>query len=118
MNTYGEYLKVTIFGESHGAGIGVVIDGLPAGEAIDLEAVRVQMARRAPGGSELATQRRETDEPEILSGLYSPPSCETATRARRTIIPRSPAPATRTIPPRCASAATWICAAAARSAGA
>ena len=71
MNTYGEYLKVTIFGESHGAGIGVVIDGLPAGEAIDLEAVRVQMARRAPGGSELATQRRETDEPEILSGLYN-----------------------------------------------
>ena len=70
MNTYGENLKVTIFGESHGAGIGVVIDGLPAGEAVDLEAVRVQMRRRAPGSSALTTQRSETDEPEILSGLY------------------------------------------------
>ena len=71
MNTYGEHLKVTIFGESHGPGIGAVLDGLPAGEAIDLDAVRVQMRRRAPGSSELATQRVETDEPHILSGLYN-----------------------------------------------
>ena len=70
MNTYGERLKVTIFGESHGAGIGAVIDGLPAGEAVDLDAVMVQMRRRAPGSSELATARVETDEPVILSGLY------------------------------------------------
>ena len=70
MNTYGERLKVTIFGESHGAGIGAVIDGLPAGEAVDLDAVMVQMRRRAPGSSELATARVETDEPMILSGLY------------------------------------------------
>ncbi len=71
MNTFGDYLKVTIFGESHGPGIGAVVDGLPAGEAIDLDAVRVQMRRRAPGSSELATQRVETDEPHILSGLYN-----------------------------------------------
>ena len=71
MNTYGELLKVTIFGESHGAAIGAVIDGLPAGEAIDLEAVRAELRRRAPGSSALTTQRVETDEPEILSGLYN-----------------------------------------------
>ena len=70
MNTYGECLKVTIFGESHGPGIGVVVDGLPAGERIDLEEVRVQMRRRAPGSTELGTPRKETDEPLILSGLY------------------------------------------------
>ncbi len=70
MNTYGEFLKVTIFGESHGPGIGVVVDGLPAGERIDMEAVRVQMRRRAPGSSELGTPRKETDEPLVLSGLY------------------------------------------------
>ena len=70
MNTYGQLIRVTIFGESHGPGIGVVLDGLPAGESIDLEAVRVQMRRRAPGGGDLTTPRKETDEPLILSGLY------------------------------------------------
>ena len=70
MNTYGQFIRVTIFGESHGPGIGAVIDGLPAGEEIDLEAVREQMRRRAPGGGTLTTARRETDEPQILSGLY------------------------------------------------
>lgn len=70
MNTYGEHLKVTIFGESHGPGIGVVVDGLPAGEAIDLDAVRIQMRRRAPGSSDLTTHRSETDDPLIMSGLY------------------------------------------------
>ena len=57
MNTYGTCLKVTIFGESHGPGIGAVVDGLPAGEEIDLEAVRVQMRHRAPGASDLTTHR-------------------------------------------------------------
>ncbi len=71
MNTYGTCLKVTIFGESHGPGIGAVVDGLPAGEEIDLEAVRVQMRRRAPGASDLTTHRSETDDPVILSGLYA-----------------------------------------------
>ena len=70
MNTYGQLIRVTIFGESHGPGIGVVVDGLPAGESVDLGAVRVQMRRRAPGGGDLTTSRKETDEPLILSGLY------------------------------------------------
>ena len=70
MNTYGQFIRVTIFGESHGPGIGVTVDGLPAGETIDMEAVRTQMRRRAPGGGDLTTARKETDEPLILSGLY------------------------------------------------
>ena len=55
MNTYGERVKVTIFGESHGPAIGVVLDGVPAGEAVDMDAVRIQMRRRAPGSSDLTT---------------------------------------------------------------
>lgn len=70
MNTYGQFVRVTIFGESHGPGIGAVVDGLPAGETIDLQAVRTEMRRRAPGGSGLTTPRKETDEPLVLSGLY------------------------------------------------
>ncbi len=70
MNVFGENLKISIFGESHGAGIGVVVDGLPVGEAIDMEAVEREMARRAPGNSPMATARREPDKVEILSGLF------------------------------------------------
>lgn len=71
MNVYGENIKVSIFGESHGEGIGAVIDGLPAGETIDMEEVSFQMARRAPGGSPLATSRREPDSLEVLSGIFN-----------------------------------------------
>lgn len=60
-NTFGQKLKVTIFGESHGVAIGCVIDGLPAGISIDWDAVRQDMARRAPGSSALATPRKEKD---------------------------------------------------------
>jgi chorismate synthase len=48
-STYGGKIKISVFGESHGGGIGVVIDGLPAGEKIDMDAVLLQMSRRAPG---------------------------------------------------------------------
>ena len=68
-STFGEKIKISIFGESHGAGIGVVIDGLPAGVKIDMDAVRAQMSRRAPGKDRTATPRRESDLPRILSGL-------------------------------------------------
>ncbi len=68
-STYGEKIKISIFGESHGGGIGVVIDGLPAGEAVDMDAVLAQMARRAPGRDKTATPRRESDLPRVLSGL-------------------------------------------------
>ncbi len=66
--TWGNRLRLTVFGESHGPAIGAVLEGLPAGEEIDLQEVQKQMARRAPGRDRSATQRRENDEPEILSG--------------------------------------------------
>lgn len=68
-SAYGEKVKISIFGESHGGGIGVVLDGLPAGEVIDLDAVLAQMARRAPGRDKTATPRKESDLPKILSGM-------------------------------------------------
>ena len=68
-STFGNKIQISVFGESHGAGIGVVIDGLPAGEAIDMDDVLAQMARRAPGRDKTATPRRESDLPKILSGM-------------------------------------------------
>lgn len=67
---WGNKLKVSIFGESHGAGIGITIDGLPSGVEIDMEEVLKEMARRAPGKSKLSTARKEGDKPEILSGFF------------------------------------------------
>ena len=66
----GEKIKLTIFGESHGLGIGCVIDGLPPGFAIDLDAVKKEMQRRAPGKSPLATARDEKDAFIIESGFF------------------------------------------------
>lgn len=68
-STYGDKIKISVFGESHGNGIGVVIDGLPAGEKIDMDKVLVQMSRRAPGNDKTATPRKEKDLPKILSGM-------------------------------------------------
>lgn len=67
---WGNNLKVSIFGESHGVGIGITIDGLPSGVEINLEEVMKEMARRAPGKSNLSTARKEADAPEILSGFF------------------------------------------------
>ncbi len=66
---FGHNLKVSIFGQSHSAAIGVVVDGLPAGLLLDLERIRRFMARRAPGKAPYATARKEADAPEIVSGL-------------------------------------------------
>ncbi len=68
-SVFGNKVKISIFGESHGPAIGVVIDGLPAGEKIDLDEVYRQMQRRAPGGDKTSTPRKEADMPEILSGI-------------------------------------------------
>ena len=68
-NTFGEYLRITTWGESHGPGIGVVLDGLPAGLPVTPELVQKQLKRRRPGGS-LASPRSEPDEPKILSGVF------------------------------------------------
>lgn len=68
-STYGDKIKISVFGESHGNGIGVVVDGLPAGVKIDMDKVLAQMARRAPGKDKTATPRKESDTPKILSGM-------------------------------------------------
>lgn len=68
-STLGDKIKISVFGESHGNGIGVVVDGLPAGVKIDLDKVLTQMARRAPGKDKTATPRKESDLPRILSGM-------------------------------------------------
>lgn len=69
MSSWGNLVNISIFGESHGAGIGVVVDGLPAGERINMDSVLLQMARRAPGKDRAATPRLEKDFPEIMSGM-------------------------------------------------
>lgn len=71
----GNKIKISVFGQSHSAGIGVVIDGLPAGKKIDMEKVMAFMDRRAPGKNSLSTQRKEADIPEIISGLVNGVTC-------------------------------------------
>jgi chorismate synthase len=68
-NSFGRLFCVTTFGESHGPALGVVIDGCPPRIALDLEAIAVELGRRRPGASLLSSQRKESDRPEILSGL-------------------------------------------------
>lgn len=70
-SSFGEVMRVSIFGQSHGAGIGVLIDGLPAGEAIDEQELLCFLSRRAPGKNNLSTARREADVPRFLSGLVN-----------------------------------------------
>ncbi|MBE6052899.1 MAG: chorismate synthase [Clostridium sartagoforme] len=67
---WGNNIKVSIFGESHGNAIGVNIDGLPSGFEIDMDKVLFEMERRAPGKNQLSTSRKEADLPEILSGYF------------------------------------------------
>jgi len=66
---FGNKMRVSIFGESHGPAIGVTIDGLPCGAEIDLEELQTFLSRRAPGRSLLTTARKESDLPEFISGI-------------------------------------------------
>ena len=72
---FGNILKISIFGQSHGKAIGVNIDGLPAGEPIDLEELNAFLDRRKPGKSPLSTARKESDTPVFLSGLENGVTC-------------------------------------------
>ena len=74
-SSYGENIRITIFGQSHAPAIGVTIEGLPAGFAIDRAALQAFLDRRAPGRDPTATARREADEPEFLSGLVGDVTC-------------------------------------------
>ena len=68
---FGKEIHISIFGQSHAEYIGVTVDGLPAGETVDEEALRAFMLRRAPGRSAESTARREADEPHIICGLHN-----------------------------------------------
>ena len=68
-STFGTIFKSTTFGESHGSGVGAIVDGCPAGVEISLAEIQAQLERRRPGQSHLSTPRQEGDQVEILSGL-------------------------------------------------
>ncbi len=68
-STFGNLFKITTFGESHGRGVGVVVDGCPAGVGLSLKKIQAQLDRRRPGQSRLTTPRQEGDQVEFLSGL-------------------------------------------------
>ncbi|MEG1870815.1 MAG: chorismate synthase, partial [Peptostreptococcaceae bacterium] len=67
----GTKIKMSVFGESHGEAIGVVIDGLPSGYDIDFDFIYEEMKRRAPGQDSLSTPRLEKDIPRVLSGVFN-----------------------------------------------
>ncbi len=69
-NSFGKIFKLTSFGESHGAGVGGVIDGCPAGVALNIEEIQEELDRRKPGQSKIVTQRKEGDRVEFFSGLF------------------------------------------------
>lgn len=68
---WGKKVKFSIFGESHGKGVGITIDGLPSGVKLDLDAIVFEMKRRAPGQDEISTPRKEKDEFQIISGYFN-----------------------------------------------
>lgn len=70
MNTFGNIFRLTSFGESHGRGIGGIIDGCPAGLELNLELIQNDLARRKPGQSKITTQRKESDQVEFFSGIF------------------------------------------------
>ncbi len=74
-STYGENLKLSIFGQSHGKAIGMTLDGIPAGLSVDLEKLQCFLNRRAPGQHAYDTPRKEEDRPEFLSGLLNGFTC-------------------------------------------
>ena len=74
-STYGEILKLSIFGQSHGAAIGMTLDGVPAGLLVDIERLQHFLNRRAPGHNDHSTPRKEDDVPEFLSGIVDGHTC-------------------------------------------
>ena len=74
-STYGERLKLSIFGQSHGAAIGMTLDGIPAGLSVDFEKLQAFLNRRAPGQNDFSTPRKEADAPEFLSGILDGFTC-------------------------------------------
>ncbi len=77
-NSFGNLFKLTTFGESHGAAIGGIIDGCPAGIELDLPEIQKELNRRRPGQSKITTQRKEPDEVQFLSGIFEGKTTGTA----------------------------------------
>ena len=74
-STYGEMIKLSIFGQSHGAAIGMTLDGVPAGLSVDTDKLQDFLNRRAPGQNDWSTPRKEEDKPEFLAGLVDGYTC-------------------------------------------
>ena len=74
-STYGENLKLSIFGQSHGPAIGMTLDGIPAGLPVDTEKLQAFLNRRAPGQNDWSTPRKEEDKPEFLGGILDGYTC-------------------------------------------
>ncbi|MBE6973990.1 MAG: chorismate synthase [Ruminococcaceae bacterium] len=74
-STYGENLKLSIFGQSHGPAVGMTLDGIPAGLPVDLEKLQAFLDRRAPGQGDWSTPRKEGDRPEFLGGILDGFTC-------------------------------------------
>lgn len=74
-SSYGENIKLTIFGQSHSKAIGMTLEGIPAGVKIDMDELQAFLARRAPGRNELSTPRAEADKPDFISGVVNDVTC-------------------------------------------
>ena len=74
-STYGNIIKLSVFGQSHGSAIGMTLDGIPAGQAVDFDKLQYFLERRAPGRAAYATTRKEADMPEFLSGIVNGYTC-------------------------------------------
>ncbi len=80
-STIGDNVRLTLFGQSHAPAVGMTLEGLPAGETVDMAALAAFLKRRAPGQNALSTPRREADEPEFLCGLVNGVTCGTPVTA-------------------------------------
>ena len=74
-SSYGENIRLTLFGQSHGPAVGMTLEGIPAGVKLDMEALQIFLDRRAPGRSDLATARKEADIPQFIAGLVDDVTC-------------------------------------------
>ena len=74
-STYGNMIRLSVFGQSHGAAIGMTLDGVPAGLPVDNDKLQQFLNRRAPGANAYSTSRKEADAPEFLSGLLDGRTC-------------------------------------------
>ena len=92
-STFGQAFRITTFGESHGGGVGVVIDGCPPKVTVSREAIQLELDRRRPGQSKITTPRNEADQCEILSGMHRNDSTKSASNSKKSLIP-SPKPLT------------------------